>query len=96
MFAGQKTVQHERIYTMMYGNGFSWLGGAGMMIFWVLILVAVVWGVVYFARKSGQSNAAITHVESPLDVVKRRYAAGEINKEQFEEMKRNLGTQTGS
>ena len=81
---------------MMYGNGLSWIGGVVMMLFWVLILVAIVWGAVYFARKSGKLNTAASHIETPLDVVKRRYAAGEINKEQFEEMKHNLGTQAGS
>ncbi len=35
--------------------------------------------------------------ESPLDALKRRYARGEITKEQFEEMKRTLGeTNAGS
>ncbi len=29
--------------------------------------------------------------KSPLDALKRRYALGEITKEQFEEMKRTLG-----
>ncbi len=76
---------------MMYGYGVPWIGGMVMMIFWVLVLVAVVWGVAYFARKAGQSNPAVRHDESPLDVLKRRYAAGEVNKEQFEEMKRDLG-----
>jgi putative membrane protein len=73
---------------MMYGYGFPWMGGIVMMFFWILLLVAIVWGVVYFARNTGQ---AAPRGESPLDVLKRRYAAGEINKEQFEEMKRALG-----
>ncbi len=75
---------------MMYGYGFPWMGGIIMMLFWVLILVAVVWGVVHLARNAGQSQA-IPRNEAPLDVLKRRYAAGEITKEQFEEMKRTLG-----
>lgn len=62
-----------------------------MMVFWVLILAAIVWGVVYFARSAGQSRQDTPRGESPLDVLKRRYATGEINKEQLEEMKRTLG-----
>ncbi len=29
--------------------------------------------------------------ESPLDIIKRRYASGEITREQFEQLKRDLG-----
>ena len=73
---------------MMYGYGFSWIGGIVMMIIWVLTLAAIVWGVVYFARNAGQTPP---RSETPLDVLKRRFATGEINKEQFEEMRRTLG-----
>ncbi len=76
---------------MMYGYG-SMFGGAVMMIVWVLVIGAIVWAVVYVARNAGQSGSAAPRTESPLDILKRRYAAGEINKEQFDEMKRNLGT----
>ena len=34
--------------------------------------------------------------ESLLDILKRRYALGEINREQFEEMKRVLGVTDSS
>lgn len=76
---------------MMYGYGFPWIGGIVMMLFWVVILGVCIWGVVIFARNAGRSNSGTPGSETPLDVVKRRYAAGEIDKEQFEEMKRNLG-----
>jgi putative membrane protein len=75
---------------MMYGYGFSWIGDMIMMIFWVLILVAIVLGALYFARNVGQPTT-VSRVESPLDILNRRYASGEINKEQFEEMKQTLG-----
>ena len=29
--------------------------------------------------------------ETPLDIVRRRYAAGEITREQFEQLRRDLG-----
>ena len=68
---------------MMYGHGFSSIGGIVMIIFWVLIFVAIVWGVIYFGRKSGQSNSAVPDVEAPLDMIERLYADGEISEEQF-------------
>ncbi len=78
---------------MMYGYGFPgmWVGGIVMMLFWVIVLVAVVWGIVVFTRNAGRSNQPGPHGEAPLDILKRRYAAGEINKEQYDEMKRTLG-----
>ncbi len=39
----------------------------------------------------GTSGTMPPAAETPLDIIKRRYASGEITKEQFDEMKRNLG-----
>ena len=61
-----------------------------MMLFWVLVLVGIVWVVVYVARSAGRSDPPAPHSESPLDILKRRYVAGEITKEQFDEMKKDL------
>lgn len=75
---------------MMYGYGMPWFGGIAMMIFWVIVLGAIVWVAIAVSRNAGQNQAA-PRSETPLDVLRRRFAAGEINKEQFEEMKRALG-----
>jgi putative membrane protein len=69
--------------------GFPFLGGIGMWLFWLLIIVGVVWLIESSSRGSAVSTPAS---ESPLDILKRRYAKGEINKEQFEEMKNTLGS----
>lgn len=76
---------------MMYGYGFSMIGGVAMMILWVVVLGAIVWGVVYFVQKAGQAGQPVAYGETPLDALKRRYAAGEISREQFEEMRHTLG-----
>ncbi len=68
-------------------SGLPFIGGIGMLLFWLLIIVGVVWLIQSSSRGSAVSTPAS---ESPLDVLKRRYASGEINKEQFEEMKKNL------
>jgi len=72
---------------MMFG--FPFIGGIGMFLFWLLIIVGVVWLVGSSSRGNAVSAPAS---ESPLDILKRRYANGEINKEQFEEMKNTLGS----
>ena len=61
-----------------------------MILFWGLIIAGVVWLVQSLARGTGSSSGAPPG-ESPLEILKRRYAKGEITKEQFEEMKRDLG-----
>lgn len=76
---------------MMGGSGFPFFGGSGMLIFGVFIIVGIVLLVVWFARNAGQSPVSTTRGESPLDILKVRYARGEITREQYEEMRRDLG-----
>lgn len=78
---------------MMGGFGFGMLGlGAFIMIaFWVLVIGGAVWLVVTLTRGSGFTGAQSTIGQTPLDILKARYAKGEITKDQFEEMKRALG-----
>ena len=71
---------------MMGGwGGFGILGWLSMLAFWVLLILGVIALIRYFAR-SGQSSEDKT----PLDILKERYARGEINKKEFEEMKNDL------
>ena len=78
---------------MMGGYGFpmmGWAGGLGMLLFWALVIAGVVW----LVRSTSQGREHPVDKgpasEPPMDIIKRRYASGEITKEQFDEMKRNL------
>jgi putative membrane protein len=65
----------------------SWGGGVVM---WLLLLI-VVGVLVYFLVKASQAGGSRpTPQETPLDILKKRYARGEITKEQFDEMKKDL------
>ncbi len=75
---------------MMGGFGFPFFGGLMMLIFWVLIIVGVVWLIQALAR-GGQSPFSPPSYESPLDILRARYARGEITKDQFDQMRRDLG-----
>ncbi len=79
-------------YGMMGRFGFPIMGmmGLGILIFWLLIIGGVIWLVRPLSRRSGSSSMPLQS-ESAFDILQRRYAAGEITKEQFEEMKRDLG-----
>ena len=60
---------------------------SGGMFMWLILLV-LIGVVVYFVLQSSKSKSSAT--ESPLDVLKKRYARGEIKKHQFDQMKKDL------
>jgi putative membrane protein len=74
---------------MMGGFGWGWFMPIFMILFWGL----VIWGIVALARGATSCSSAASHsahADSALEVLKRRYARGEISKEEFEEKKRDL------
>ena len=87
--------------TYAYGPHMMWsdLGWYGMIfgpLFMILVLAAVIALAVFLVRwLGGPSQWAATHqlppVRTPLDILKERYARGEIDKEEFEERRRILG-----
>ena len=71
---------------MMGGFGWGWMPLL-MIVFWGLII----WGIVAAVRYSrSESRKTSTTTESALDVLKVRYARGEIKKREYEEKKREL------
>lgn len=78
---------------MMWGNwgsgGWLWwpLGMVFMVIFWVLIVAGIVL-LVRWLWTVGQPGGS--RPESPLDILKKRYARGEITKAEFDERRRDL------
>ena len=73
---------------MMGSYGFGWFMPVGMIIFWGLII----WGIVTLVRYiiSSSGNSATIHSRSAIEILKNRYAHGEISKEEFEEKKKDL------
>jgi putative membrane protein len=56
-----------------------------MVLFWV----AVVW---LFARFVRPGDQGISRDESAIEIARRRYARGEISREEFEQIRRDLGS----
>jgi putative membrane protein len=71
-----------------YGYGFSPFRAILSLTFWALIIGGVTLLAVHFVRNAKSSSASN---ESLLDILKARYARGEITKEQFDTVKRDLG-----
>ena len=55
-----------------------------MFFFWALFILFIVWIVREVSGKNGNSSA------KALEILKERYAKGEINKEEFEAKKKDL------
>jgi len=71
---------------LMGGDGWGWgMGGLTMLLFWGVIVVALVILVKWLAGSMSSS----TH-RTALDILKERYARGEIGKEEFEQKRRDL------
>lgn len=71
------------------GMGWGWigLGAIHMVLFWVLVIL----GIVALVRLLGGGVRDEAPRDSALDILKARYAKGEITREQFEQMKRDIG-----
>jgi putative membrane protein len=72
----------------MMGFGWGWFIPILMVVFWGL----VVWGIVALVRGLGGCcvPAQRDDTESALDILRKRYAKGEINREEFEAKKKEL------
>ena len=73
-----------------YGTG--WLGIVFMVAWWGAVLVAVIALVKWIFFHNGNRMPAIPKGESALEILKKRYARGEIDKEQYLAMKHDLET----
>ena len=72
------------------GYGIGWFGPLIMIAFWIVVIVGIVFlirWVVISTRSTGQKTY---HEDSALEILKKRYARGDIDKEEFEEKKRDL------
>lgn len=76
---------------MMNNGAGGWMMGGMwllLILFWILIITGVVLIVRWLTERNGQEKISLT--ESPLDILKTRYAKGEIDREIFEKMKQDI------
>jgi putative membrane protein len=79
---------------MRHGYGMSGFGGIFMILFWVAVIVGVIFLIrwlVVSSRSGGQQG--VTHGgDTALDILRKRYAHGEIDKQEFEDKRKDLIT----
>ena len=64
-----------------FGCGMGW---------WMWFIPVIIILIIYFLFKNALQTENRQIVESPMEILKNRYAKGEISKEQFEEMKKDI------
>jgi len=63
-----------------YPYGFSYFGMFFMLVFWGLIIWLVIWLIKTYSKPS----------ESALEILKKRYANGEMSKREFDQIKKDI------
>lgn len=87
-FCGYETKEYHMMGPwMMGGFGFGWF----MPIVWIVIIGLIVWAVIALTKRtSGTSIQDPNKHISALEILKERYARGEIGKDEFEEKRKDL------
>jgi putative membrane protein len=70
-------------------NGYGWFGSMAFCLLWLIFLFVAF---IFFVRllRHHDHGSMYKNRNEPLDIVKDRYAKGEITKEQFEQLKKDL------
>ncbi len=69
---------------MMFNHEMGFAGGF-MWIFWLLLIVALV--MIFKSLLGGGSGA---RPETPLEILKKRYARGEIDEDEFQRLRKEI------
>ncbi len=85
----QYFADHDMWWGHGRGYGGMMFGGALMIVFWGSIIVLAVLAVRWIAGNSDRGEAPPPR-QSPLDILKERFARGEIDKKEYDERKKTL------
>ena len=82
-------------------NAFIWWGGMGIMmligmafmvLFWGGIILLIIWAIRQISGPRRETTPPSTSQTRPLEIARERYARGEIKKEQYDQIKKDLET----
>lgn len=73
-----------------WGLGMGWFSSILMLVLWILVIVGIVYLIRWVAVSTKQGERGRTE-DSALEILRRRYAKGEIDKEEFDQKRKDLG-----
>lgn len=75
---------------MNWGYGMGWGWSIIMIAFWIAVIVGIIFLIRWVVLSTDRRHETRSG-DSALEILRNRYARGEINKEEFEEKKKDLG-----
>jgi putative membrane protein len=75
---------------MGWGYGTTWLWDIILIAFWIAVVVGIIFLIRWLILSTRTGSQTPAHGNSALEVLKVRYARGEINKSEFEQIKKDL------
>jgi putative membrane protein len=73
-------------------EGMGWwmiFGGIWMLVFWGAIIALIIWGIKKLTERRNSGHGPQVKSD-PLDIAKERYARGEISREEFDQIRKDL------
>jgi putative membrane protein len=71
---------------MMWGD--HWIFGGLMWIFWIAVIVGLIFLIKWVVQQGREGEPRVK--EDALEILNKRYAKGEVDKEEYEQKKKDL------
>ncbi|HUU40383.1 MAG TPA: SHOCT domain-containing protein [Desulfatiglandales bacterium] len=75
---------------MHWGYGMGWVGTVIMAAFWIAVILGIIFLIRWLTISIRAGSHGSTAEDSALEILKKRYARGEIDKQEFDEKKKDL------
>ncbi len=62
----------------------------GLMVFFWLLVLSLIVTLIWFLIRKGKESSSENSGESSLEILKKRYARGEIDEEEYRRMKKEI------